>query len=460
VEDGSLVGRINDLEEVLYVEHVGVKQECEDLARNEADWAKSMWVTTSIEGVKIGETLVDQGCNRFLIVKSAFSRFQLSGRVMLDPVDRFVVITACGTRLPVTHRFVCRVELDNKSFNDRCLAYLVDDAKGKLVSDVIIGRAAIADSRYPYIDVKRATLFNRERPSWGEVQCVSRPTISNGSNTAETHSIGISLETGGGDDVWSLRTECEGKKPRNELKRALKLKDKAEIKPTYRVKIEQRKMDQTMRQLKRWEKIREQTSKRTHLDEETRLLLAHHIYTEGGYKVASVEKSDKHELTHALYSDPKEYAARRALEHYMATLPGSEQEELTFTELFNLIAAEGPGERIEVHSANEYVPPIVAKKAEVLEDPDEATKELNDIDTPFSAPTFRENTEEYKKEKREAIDKMVDEAKHVKKETKMKLRQILYDHLDRLSLRGENLKQTGTVTHEIDTAGDRQFRQR
>ncbi len=114
-----------------------------------------------------------------------------------------------------------------------------------------------------------------------------------------------------------------------------------------------------------------------------------------------------------------------------------------------------------------YIPGFVDKQNEIEIDnndsknSDKILKELEQVDYPISAPQKENiNTNEYIKEKEQAIVNMVNKLDHLNNRQKNKLRNLLLKYADRFSLRGENMEKTDTIMHEIDTGAAKPFRER
>ena len=159
---------------------------------------------------------------------------------------------------------------------------------------------------------------------------------------------------------------------------------------------------------------------------------------------AAERQRERTTLEDAAYLTPKQYAFKELLTQFAYTQKGSAEEDDVLTRMFNV-----------------FVPGVVRQpKMEDDVPVDAATADIDDIDTPFSAPKLQEKTAEYVKEKQAAIEKLVSELPHVRPATRLQLKELLTKHADRLSLRGENLQQTSSTQHEINTGSAPPFRQR
>ena len=98
------------------------------------------------------------------------------------------------------------------------------------------------------------------------------------------------------------------------------------------------------------------------------------------------------------------------------------------------------------------------KKKNKEEDEDPSLREVESIDHPISATPQREVTEEYLQEKRAAIEKMLNENKHLTQRQRSELLQLLCRYLDCFSLLERTWKGRH-VTHEIITGTNRPFRE-
>lgn len=145
----------------------------------------------------------------------------------------------------------------------------------------------------------------------------------------------------------------------------------------------------------------------------------------------------------------------------------SDESEKVISELLELYIPEFVNKRQEDGSASSSSSSSTnndkdekKKKENKEEDEDPSLREVESIDHPISATPQREVTEEYLQEKRAAIEKMLNENKHLTQRQRSELLQLLCRYLDRFSLAGENMERTGTVTHEIITGTNRPFRER
>src|SRR6185437_8182585 len=132
--------------------------------------------------------------------------------------------------------------------------------------------------------------------------------------------------------------------------------------------------------------------------------------------------------------------------HHLSHVPqGSEEEKKIIHEMFSL-----------------HVPGVLTKRTQKAsgENSDEVMRNIEDIDFPFTAPPTSINTAEYRKEKIEMMSKMINENKNLKESQKKVVIKMLKNHLDRFSMKGENLQQTDVTMHEIDTGNEQPFRER
>jgi ATP-dependent helicase/DNAse subunit B len=103
---------------------------------------------------------------------------------------------------------------------------------------------------------------------------------------------------------------------------------------------------------------------------------------------------------------------------------------------------------------------MVKKSEHAAADKIEHGDEPDEIEFPFTPPTYQVNTPEYHTEKNNKIKAMVNEVAHLSDIQKQQLNELLIKHADRFSMNGENMERTDSVFHEIDTQGRRPFRER
>jgi hypothetical protein len=133
-----------------------------DLVSDENKTAMSLCIPVTMNGVAVGTAMVDQGCLRTLMRRSAFVRsgLQQHGAVVND-VENYFVETASGHLIPIKGRFMANIasSSDGTIINDSAVVYLVeDDGEFDINCDIVLGRHSIACSRFRMIDTLNGRL--------------------------------------------------------------------------------------------------------------------------------------------------------------------------------------------------------------------------------------------------------------------------------------------------------------
>ena len=200
---------------------------------------------------------------------------------------------------------------------------------------------------------------------------------------------------------------------------------------------------------KKVDKFKDLVADRHQLSSEMQMKLLHYLTTHVDDIEVDRKYNELEEIERSLYRDITMETIDKICDQLVKSQQGSEEEEKILTDLFEI-----------------YIPEFVNKRStemkeeSLLENEDDAVKEVESVDHPLSAPIQREVTAEYIKEKKEAIEKMVNGNCHVTDKQKKKLVELLHRNMDRFSLAGENMERTDTVTHEIYTGDARPFRER
>ena len=436
----TISDRNNDQSEIIEL------HSCTD---NHSPHSQSLCLPVEMNGTPVGHALVDSGCNRVLIRREAVRKYKLEEHTVLFPVTKLSIKTASGHQLPITSRFMTDMTVNNIPFNKHTVVYVVEPTQSHDIHcDVILGLEGIAKSKYRLLDTEKARLVARDNHN-NYLQCLAAEIGSNVTGGVvplttqpyanTTHSAVALAQQQPLQNVMHIKVKkvASALTPRN--KHTVEIEQRQQRrKEAYMLSAKERES--------RIEKYKELVNSRVHIDDAMKMHLLHYLSVHvDDYSID--RKLDRlEELEKELYRDIDRECIDKVLDAFMHTKKGSDEEEKILTNLFEI-----------------YIPEFINKKIEtanVEHEEDEATAEIESVDHPLSAPTVEPITPSYIKEKEAAIAKMVNDNQAINSKQKQQLIELLLRHQDRFSLKGENMGQTKSVEHEIDTANNRPFRER
>ena len=437
----------------------------ENAVAKESEFVRSLCVAASLNSVPVGYALIDSGANRTLARRSMLVRTGVWDIVSPQVLTGYKVSGSVGPQrtalsADITHRFVCDLRLGDEMYNKDAVIYVVDDQPDRdIMCDIVVGRATMAQSMFPSLDVKQSVLHSRAGDSRSEIKCVSAVGSVDGHGRRQiepvekhvalhqVHTCAVKPPTTA-DAVTELNiSEIKVRESRCVSKEVHRREDR-DAKREYRVKMTERQRRRARASDVREGQLMSLAQSCSYLDEEVQLQLSAHLISHPSkYKVVSRQEREKCRLAEALYLTPEQYRFRSLLRQFAATSPGSADESEMTSELFS-VTIDGEG-RVNMQAP-----------ADDDESSDEATKTTHHIDAPVTAPTSRAVTNEYLAEKKKAILDMVSAINDIGSKTKAKLAELLIKYMSIFSLDGENLQQTDTVEHEINTGSAKPFRER
>ena len=389
----------------------------------------TLCVQVELNGISLGYALVDQGCNKMLIRRSAFMKSEIRKLVVEYPVTNYAVRTASNIEIPIKSRFMSKVTSNNRQFNDQTPIYVVEDLPNRDINcDIVLGRQAIATSKYRLIDTLTGKLLSHKGIGTENegIQCLAAKCIMkdnrmvivpktfqppevvqlsalfNGNIDKKSHVKEIGL-------IMELQVQKQVEIPADVVVSSPSIANRT----VYTVELKEtdvRRMDQADQSAK-INKLRRLVEDRSQMTPSLKMKILHHL------------------MLHA--------------EDIEVCNSNNEIEKLDLSEI--------------------YIPEFVNKHhqaSERLEDIDESIKEVESIDHPLSPPLQVPITAEYINRKKEAVTKMIRENEHLNDQQQDAMIAMLCKHSDRFSLEGENMERTNTVNHEINTGDTRPFRER
>ena len=371
--------------------------------------SQSMCLPVIINGVDAGVALVDQGATRSVMRRSAYERLQsrMAERAVLRKVHNTFVVGSTNEQVPIVGAFVADLFTQQQQLVSRTLIYVADDMNGKdIVCDLVLGRSSIAISQYSCIDTRDSgSLVALEGTASERIPCYKCVFIDDEHGKSQLTLV----ESGVSDNA---------------------------VPPLHSRLHKIRVMSAIVNQ------------RHTLNDEEKSYLLDHllahrHLY-------------DSHQDT-----DDDLVQDSIKICHMMTKLGQSGPHDQDDGNVVRLLSTFIPASvRKPLHDqdteSTDRQPSKTSRKTKTTV---ENEAQVDDIDFPYTPPTRRDDSEQYRADKAAKIDEMVNGNEHLKSSQKDRLSRLLQQHADRFSMKGENMERTDTVQHEIDT-DKRPFRER
>lgn len=387
----------------------------ESASDGEEQHAYPMCLPVELQGVSVGHALVDQGATRTVIRRTALA--QIKHAIVIQPVRNMFVLGSTGKEIPIIGRFTADLTSQGRDIGRACL-YIVDNTPGAdIICNLVIGKATLATSAYPYVDVRgMGALYNEQTKA--RMECLP--------GRFARDSKGVMRLT---PRTWGQNIQSSEEKGG----------------PKYDRKVAA--MSSLVTSL-------------THLGTEVQeYLLAHLLTRRDAYRVDHKRVRKLVEKRRAAGNDGITAGDGSSVERNGG--PTNKDTDREWSELMSHLT---------------YVPRAVSKglhqehgrslpRADNLhtgkeEEEDEVLKNIEDIEYPYTSPTERIDTPEYHKEKERVIREMVGKNTYLTRKQKEQLIEVVLESADRLSIKGENMTQTDVVQHEINTGTAKPFRER
>jgi len=396
-------------------EHIGISMELDKQTvlmtmkisstdDDDGKYAKLMCLPVAINGIDAGFALVDQAATRALIRRTKL--IELGVKYEQTPVHNHCVLSSSGAEIPITSRFRCNITSSGNYFGDVTFYVVENTIDRDICCDIVLGRVALATSNYPKIDTATGELYNSTPPR--SLQCL--PACTQFESTSSKKMI-LKPDILNERNLTISSPKFNSQSTKLERLNALVL---------ARVDLP--------------------TGVKEHL-------MTHLVKRMDHFDIPVIGQNDNLEfMMHQINSsiDVEQDVSSKITEllsylHY--TTPDSVEENKIITELLTL-----------------HVPGVLRK--EEHSEKDEIMESVEDIEFPFTAPPSSINDENYKKEKRQMIHKLLFDNEHLNAPQKQTLYKVLTKYEDIFSMRGENLAQTNVAVHEIDTGDTAPFRER
>ena len=429
-QSGSGVERKLDVCDVIAIASIACDtHQCNVLEQAERECAQSMAIPVELNGITMGPALVDQGASRSVMRLSAYKRFikeHGSGGPRMVKKKNMFVIGSTGEKLPIVGCFAAHITFGSQpgllhlrgTSVARTLFYVVQDTSTQdIICDMVIGRATIANSPYSCVDTQgTGALVCRDGQG-----CMALPC-----------------------SPCTFETDAQGKR---------QLRMKAKDGTVGDSLTEEPDMDAIAA-------IHTLVKNRDGLTADEKAYLHVHL-------VASMVTIPPHEAIDGVMLGGTEEEDEALQENTLACPDTGELDAHEQVYLCHLMSELG---KLDTHSEEEkdsltslmtsFVPEVVRKPAHKTTHSGEQSEELDEIEFPFTPPTYKDDTSEYLAEKRAKIAEHVRANEHLDHRQQDQLIEVLYKFADRFSMRGENMERTDSVHHEIDTKERRPFRER
>ena len=118
-----------------------------------------MCIPLEIQGQSVGHVLVDSGATRTVARETAIAGIR--DRIAMQKVKNMYVLGSTGKEIPIIGRFLCDLT-SNEQVLGRTFVYVVQNTpRDDIICDFVLGRATLAESAYPYVDVRgQGSIYN------------------------------------------------------------------------------------------------------------------------------------------------------------------------------------------------------------------------------------------------------------------------------------------------------------
>ena len=118
----------------------------------EEEHAHPMCLPVELQGVPVGHALVDQGATRTIIRQTALEK--IKQKIVVKPVRNMFVLGSTGKKIPIVGQFDADLTSKGAAVGRTCLLVVGNTPTEDIICDLVIGKATLATSSYPYIDAR------------------------------------------------------------------------------------------------------------------------------------------------------------------------------------------------------------------------------------------------------------------------------------------------------------------
>ena len=443
------------------------------LTEKESKTAKPLGLPVELLGQPCGPALIDPGATRSIIRKEVADKINAS----IVRVNNVYVLGATCHEIPVVGKILVDVT-SNERVIGRVLFYVIDDSTtNDFVCDIVIGRASLANGAYPLVDTS------------GDGAITQRYTNKSLPCTPCSFIKGV-------DGRRQLVADTDIENLQVPVHSIIEEEKEQKVKSNRQIKLETRKTKEKLRKDKRRDKVlslMDVVGRSHHLtptmQEHVLTYLITHV---DSFEVAPTTfkeaKMEQHNVENSMRSTREQICMLHCLQELEQSSVGSEEEKKCIENLFavyvpEVVKNEGGGadplpttksttssntsasdkfqpSTFQTSSSSEFHPSKTSATTNKENEDEVTVEEVEDIEFPLTPPPSQTVDEAYKKERIDAITKMVLEIDHLSPTEKQQLVKVLVKHADRFSIKGENMGKTNSSQHEIDTGDAAPFRER